>query len=142
MSLANRVATILGIGFLLIGVAGFLAPAMLGMHLSATHSIVHLATGAVSLWLGLKGSAGAARTFCIAFGLVYLLLGVAGFVAGTPGSPTGGHPGPEDAKLLKVLPGVFEVGTADHVVHILLGAIYLIAGFATKRGITGATARI
>ena len=128
--MANRVATILGIGFLLVGIAGFVAPSMLGMHLSTTHSIIHLVTGAVSLWLGLKGSPSAAKNFCIVFGLVYLGLGVAGFVAGSSAEP--GVPGPHDARMLKVIPGVFEVGTADHVVHILLGAIYLIAGLMTR----------
>jgi hypothetical protein len=128
--MAKRIATILGAGFILVGILGFIAPSLLGMHLSAAHSVIHLVTGIVSLWLGLKGTPAAARNFCIAFGLVYLLLGVAGFVAGTSAEP--GVPGPHDARLLKVIPGVFEVGTADHVVHILLGAIYLIGGFATK----------
>jgi hypothetical protein len=130
--LANRIATILGIGFLIAGIAGFVAPALLGMHLSFAHSVVHLVTGLVSLYLGLKGSPGAAKTFCIAFGAVYLLLGVAGFVAGHDMSPTPPVPGPADARLMKVLPGVLELGTADHAVHVLLGALYLLGGLMTK----------
>jgi len=128
--MANRIATILGIGFLLVGIIGFVAPAILGMHLSPAHNVVHLVTGALSLYLGLKGSPSAAKTFCIVFGLVYLLLGVAGFVAGADAAP--GVPGPHDARLLKVIPGTLEFGTADHSVHILLGAIYLIGGLMTK----------
>ena len=119
--MANRVATILGIGFLLIGVIGFVAPDMLGMHLTLAHNIVHLATGAISLWLGLKGTPSAARTFCIVFGLVYLLLGVAGFAAGSG-----------EEKMLELLPGQLMFGRMDHIVHVLLGAIYLIGGFATR----------
>ena len=134
--MAKRIATILGIGFLLVGVGGFVAPALLGMHLSVVHSVVHLVTGAVSLWLGLKGSLSAAKTFCIVFGAVYVLLGVAGFVAGHDASPSEGIPGPPDARMMKVLPGVFEVGTADHAVHILLGALYLIGGLMTRTGDT------
>ena len=134
--MANRIATLLGIGFLLAGVAGFIAPGLLGMHLSPVHSIVHLVTGAVSLWLGLKGSPGAAKTFCLAFGAVYLLLGVAGFLAGHDASPTPPVPGPADARLMKVLPGVFEVGTMDHIVHVLLGGLYLIGGLLTRAGTT------
>lgn len=128
--MANRIATVLGIGFLLVGVIGFVAPGILGMHLSPAHNVVHLVTGAVSLYLGLKGSPSAAKTFCVVFGLVYLLLGVAGFVAGSDAAP--GVPGPHDARLLKVIPGTLEFGTADHSVHILLGAIYLIGGLMTK----------
>jgi len=119
--MANRVATILGIGFLLVGIIGFFAPTMLGMHLTLAHNIVHLVSGAVSLWIGLKGTVSAARTFCIVFGLVYLLLGVAGFVAG------GG-----DDRMLVLIPDQLMFGTMDHIVHVLLGAIYLIGGFATR----------
>lgn len=136
--MAKTICTLLGIGFLLVGVLGFVAPAMLGMHLSVTHSIIHLATGAVALFLGLKGSLGAARGFCIAFGLVYLLLGVAGFVAGTQGSPSESVPGPPSSHMLKVLPGAFEVGAPDHIVHILLGAVFLIGGLMTRRTIPDA----
>jgi hypothetical protein len=137
--MANRVATILGIGFLLVGVLGFVAPSVLGMHLSAAHNVVHLVTGAVSLWLGLKGSPSAAKTFCVAFGAVYVLLGVAGFVAGADAAP--GVPGPHDARLLKLIPGTLEFGTVDHIVHILLGAIYLIGGLMT-RPVHVATSRV
>jgi hypothetical protein len=119
--MANRVATILGIGFLLVGVIGFVAPGILGMHLTLAHNIVHLVTGAVSLWLGLKGTPGAAKSFCIIFGLVYLLLGVAGFAMGTG----------ED-KMLTLIPDQLMFGQMDHIVHVLLGAIYLIGGFATR----------
>lgn len=119
--MANRVATILGIGFLLVGVIGFIAPGILGMHLTLAHNIVHLVTGAVSLWLGLKGTPGAAKSFCIVFGLVYLLLGVAGFAAGTG-----------DDKMLTLIPDQLMFGRMDHIVHVLLGAIYLIGGFASR----------
>jgi hypothetical protein len=136
--MAKTVCTILGIGFLLAGVAGFAAPGLLGMHLTIVHDVVHIATGLIALWLGLKGSLGAAKTFCIVFGAVYVLLGIAGFVAGQSGEPSEGVPGPADGRMLKVLPGMLELGTMDHAVHILLGAIFLIGGLATR---TAAVAR-
>ena len=119
--MANRVATILGVVFLLVGVLGFVQPHALGAHLSQAHNIIHLVSGAVSLWLGLKGSASAARNFCIAFGSIYLLLGLVGFVRGE---------GAE--RLFVVIPGQLELGTVDHVIHVVFGALYLIAGFMTK----------
>jgi len=119
--MANRIATILGLGFLLVGIIGFIAPTILGMHLTLAHNIVHLVTGAVSLWLGLKGTPSAAKTFCIVFGAVYLLLGICGFVLGTG-----------DEKMWEILPGQLMFGRMDHIVHVLLGAIYLIGGFATR----------
>ena len=66
--MANRIATILGIVFLLVGVAGFVMPGLLGAHLSLVHNIIHLVSGAISLWLGLKGTPQAAKTFCLVFG--------------------------------------------------------------------------
>lgn len=130
--LANRIATILGIGFVLVGVLGFVVPHAIGMHLSLVHSIVHLVTGAAALWLGLRGSPTQAKVFCIAFGAVYVLLGIAGFVAGGAALPTPGVPGPEDPRLWKLLPGTLELGTIDHVVHVVLGALFLVGGLATK----------
>ena len=120
--MANKVATILGVVFLLIGVAGFAAPTLLGAHLSTVHNVVHLVTGAVSLWLGLKGSASAAKTFCLVFGAVYVLLGIAGFVAG------------EGADRTLTL-GPLMLGTMDHIIHVLLGVIYLIGGLMTRAAV-------
>jgi Domain of unknown function (DUF4383) len=130
--MAKTIATLLGVGFILVGIIGFVAPAFLGTHLSMAHNIVHLVSGAVSLYLGLKGTLAQARLFCIVFGAVYALLGVVGFLAGTSGSPSGSVPGPADDRLLKILPGMLEFGTVDHVIHILLGLLFLIGGFMTK----------
>lgn len=119
--MANRIATILGVVFLLVGVLGFLLPTLLGAHLSPAHNIVHLVSGAISLWLGLKGTPSGAKTFCIVFGLVYLLLGVCGFLLG------GGA-----ERMLTILPGQLMFGTMDHLIHVALGAIFLIGGLSTK----------
>ena len=130
-SLANTVATIMGVGFLLVGLVGFIAPTILGMHLSATHNLVHIISGAAALYFGLAGTVAAARLFCIVFGVVYGLLGVVGFLAGSPTHPVG-VPGPPSANHWPVISGMFEVGTADHIVHILLGVIFLVGGLLSK----------
>lgn len=134
--MANRICTILGIAFLLVGIAGFVLPNVLGMHLSLAHNLVHIISGAVALWLGLKGTPQAAKTFCLVFGAVYLLLGIAGFVAGGAGEPSANIPHGNDTRMLKVIPGQLELGTMDHIVHILLGAIFLIGGLTTKTIVT------
>jgi hypothetical protein len=119
--MANRIATILGVLFLLVGLLGFVVPNLLGAHLTLAHNIVHLVSGAVSLWIGLKGTPSGAKTFCIVFGAVYLLLGVVGCIAGTG-----------DDRMLTLIPGQLMFGTMDHLIHIVLGAVYLIGGFTTK----------
>ncbi len=119
--MANKIATILGIGFLLVGLLGFVMPHALGAHFSLVHNIIHLVTGAVSLWIGLKATPAGAKTFCLVFGAVYLLLGIVGFALGTG-----------DGRVLAVLPGQLELGTTDHALHVLLGAIYLVGGLMTR----------
>src|ERR1044071_327061 len=81
--MAKTVCKLLGIVFVIVGVAGFVAPHLLGAHLMPAHNLVHLVSGAIALYFGFAGSYGAAKGFCIIFGIVYLLLGVAGWFLGT-----------------------------------------------------------
>ena len=118
--MAKTICTLLGIVFILAGLVGFAAPGLLGAHLTPAHNVVHLVTGALALYLGLKGSLSAAKMFCLIFGAVYLLLGVVGFAVGTG-----------DERMFHVIAGTLEFGTVDHVIHVLLGAIFLIGGFMT-----------
>jgi hypothetical protein len=119
--MAKTIATILGAGFLLVGLLGFIAPTMMGMHLSPAHNIVHLVSGALALWIGLAGSYAAARSFCFFFGLVYGLLGVFGFLLGS---------GAE--RMFTVVPEQLMFGRMDHIVHIVLGALFLIGALAPR----------
>lgn len=117
--MAKQVATVVGVVFILVGIVGFFSHDLLGAHLNTAHNVVHLVSGAISLYLGMKGSLSAARQFCIIFGIVYGLLGVAGYFLGT---------GAEHMLDLNVL----MLGTRDHIIHILIGVLYLIGGFGTK----------
>jgi hypothetical protein len=138
--MAKTVSTILGIVFILVGIIGFIAPNFLGTHLTLAHNLVHIISGAVALYFGLAGSLKGARLFCIVFGIVYLLLGVCGFLLGGPGSPSGAMASmPPDSRLFRVIPGQLELGVMDHVVHILLGLVFLIGGFITKADVARAT---
>ncbi len=129
--MAKTVATIIGVVFLIVGVVGFVAPGVGGFHLSAAHNLIHIISGAASLYFGLAGTLRSARLFCIVFGAVYGLLGIAGFLLGSPGTPS--MPGmAADSRLFKVVPGTLELGTSDHTFHILLGIVYIVAGLMTK----------
>jgi hypothetical protein len=128
--MVKKIALWLGVGFLLVGLAGFAAPTLFGAHLSVAHNLVHLVTGAVSLWFGTRGTLAGARAFALAFGAVYVLLGVAGFVFGTT-TGVSFQSTTSETNLLRVIPGVLELGTSDHVIHILLGGVYLVAALAT-----------
>lgn len=133
--MAKTIATILGVAFLLVGLLGFVMPGFLGLHLSMMHNLVHIISGALALYFGLKGTLASARLFCIVFGIVYALLGVCGFLLGGANQHTvAGVPATHgtDSRLLALIPGQLEFATMDHVVHILLGLVFLIGGFMTK----------
>lgn len=116
--MAKTISTILGIVFLLVGLLGFAAPNLMGMHLSPLHNIIHLVSGALALYFGLKGTWEAARTFCLVFGAIYGLLGLAGFLFGGVDN------------MWRVVPGQLVWMTADHVVHLILAAVFIIGGLS------------
>ena len=68
------------------------------------------------MYFGFAGSAGAARGFCIIFGIVYLLLGICGWFLGT------------GADHMFALGTLLMLGKVDHIIHILLGVIFLAGG--------------
>src|SRR5947207_2682090 len=51
--MAKTISTILGVLFLAVGLLGFAAPGLMGMHLSVAHNVVHLVSGAVALFFRL-----------------------------------------------------------------------------------------
>src|SRR5687767_12369887 len=120
IKMAKTIATLLGIVFILVGLVGFAAPNLMGGHFSTAHNVIHLVSGGAALYLGLKGSMSATKMFCLVFGAVYLLLGVVGFFAGD------GHD-----RMLALIPGTLEFGTTDHIIHVLMGGVFLIGGLMT-----------
>jgi hypothetical protein len=118
--MAKTVCKILGVVFLLVGVAGFAAPNLLGAHLNPVHNVVHIVSGVIALYLGFAGSLSAAKTFCLVFGVVYLGLGVIGLAMGT---------GPDKMWVV----GPLHLGTVDHGIHLLLGVAFLAGGLFTKK---------
>lgn len=121
--MAKTICKILGVVFLLVGVIGFaeFGRRLLGAHLYPTHNAVHIVSGVAALYFGFAGTLSAARAFCLIFGVVYLALGILGLVLGEPPDRMW-HP-------LNVL----ELGTSDHAIHLLLGALFLAGGLFTKR---------
>ena len=119
--MAKTLCKVLGVIFLLVGIAGFAAPTLMGFHLGPAHNLVHLLSGAIALYLGFAGSLSAARTFCLVFGVVYLALGILGMVLGDPSMNRMWHVGPIDLAM------------PDHGLHVLLGAVFLAGGLFTKK---------
>jgi hypothetical protein len=83
--------------------------AVLGiLDVNGWHNVVHIATGA--LGIAMSRTLASARTYCLVFGIVYLVVCVWGFAVGNDGS------------ILSIVP----VNTEDNVLHLLLAA----GGFA------------
>ena len=114
--MAKTVCKILGLIFIIVGIAGFVAPHLLGAHLNPAHNAVHLVSGAIALYFGFSGSYSGARMFCLLFGIVYLLLGVCGWFLGT---------GPDH---MLPIDDLLMFGKVDHLIHIGLGVIFLAGG--------------
>src|SRR5438477_2764202 len=118
--MAKTVCKILGVVLLLVGILGFTHLLdSLGAHVGpayTVHNAVHIVSGLLALYFGFAGSAGAARGFCLLFGIVYLLLGVAGWVLGTP---------PDHMFHIGTL---LTLGKMDHIIHILVGVLFLAGG--------------
>jgi hypothetical protein len=122
--MARTICKVFGVAFLLAGLGGFAIPTLLGFHLTTIHNLIHLASGAAALYLGFAGSAGAVRTFCIAFGAVYLGLGALGFVAPGLVAAVIGHPPVSSGELMP-----------DNAFHIVVGAVFLLAGLTGPRAV-------
>ena len=122
--MTQTLCKIIGVVLILVGVAGFAMPHLLGMHLTTIHNVVHILTGVIAAYIGFAGTLGAARTFCLIFGAVYLLLGIAGFVAPGLVSQVLGHE-PLSAGDL----------TPDNAVHVLLGGVLLAAALMAPKAV-------
>ncbi|MDQ3819874.1 MAG: DUF4383 domain-containing protein [Acidobacteriota bacterium] len=120
--MAKTICTLLGVVFLLVGIIGFFSPNLMGTHLTTTHNLVHIISGLISLYFGLAGSLSGARGFALAFGAIYLLLGVVGFIMGDAAND----------RMLSINALNLMLGTRDHAVHILLGVLFLIGALATR----------
>ena len=77
-----------------------------------------------------------ARSFCFVFGMFYGLLGMLGFIAGRTMALL--IPGVEvavtDSHLLAIIPDTLILSTNDHVLHIVLSLVFLLAGLLLKPG--------
>src|SRR6266404_1773706 len=117
--MAKTVCKLLGLIFLIVGIAGIFSHDLLGAHLNMAHNMVHIVSGVIALYFGFSGSYSGARGFCLVFGLVYLLLGVCGWFLGV---------GPEHLLNIPSASPLLMFGKMDHIIHILLGVVFLAGG--------------
>jgi hypothetical protein len=117
--MARTVCKLLGVVFVLVGIAGFFNDHLLGAHLDKYHNLVHIVSGIVALYLGFAGPVSGAKAFCLLFGVVYLALGFLGWFLGAGAD-----------HMLMV--GPLHLATVDHGIHVLLGVAFLAGGLFQK----------
>ena len=137
ISVANQVCWYMGGLLLAAGLIGFVTPGLFAAHLNPVHNLIFLVSGVISLWFGLTSPDYTAKRFSKWFGGIYMLFGLAGFAFGQRGlsltRPTTTGLPEESFFLWKLVPGHFELGTTDHVFHILVGAVFLAGSYFTLR---------
>jgi hypothetical protein len=123
---AQLYALIFGATLVVAGIIGFFYNADFGtgdgtdrdavlgiLDVNAWHNLVHIATGA--LGLAVAASYGGSRGYALGLGAVYIVVAVAGFIAG------------DGDEIFNLIP----VNTEDNVLHALIGVAGLGAGLAT-----------
>jgi Domain of unknown function (DUF4383) len=102
---------VLGAMLVLVGVLGFVMPSpLLGfLEVNTLHNVIHVASGILTIFGAMRGI-GAMRLWGRVFGLVYLAVGILGFVV------------PD-------VFGLMHVNTPDNILHLALGGVFLYFGF-------------
>ncbi|HYI46015.1 MAG TPA: DUF4383 domain-containing protein [Actinomycetota bacterium] len=123
---ARSYAKIVGVVVLLVGVVGLIMgdpeDGLLGFNIDLTEDIVHLATGGLLAYVGFSGGDAQAKQIVMVIGVVYLAVGVLGFV----------------------LPGLFgllptELAVQDNILHLVLGVLGIFAARSGGAGTGAAT---
>ena len=118
--MVTKTTTFGGALLIVVGLLGFIAPGFMGMHLGALHNVMLLLSGALAIYFGLNATQAAARTFCIVFGAMFGVLGLVGFVSGGQNYT------------FTIIPGALVLGTMDHLVHLIFGAVFLSVGWGWR----------
>ena len=123
--MVKKFASAFGIVMLLVGVLGFIPGItnsdhmLLGIfHVNAVHNVIHLLTGAISLYVGMT-SVSASKMYFQVFGVVYALVAILGFVYG-------------DKDIL----GLVSSNMADTWLHVVIAVVALYFGFGSKEEAT------
>jgi hypothetical protein len=113
--MTKKIAAVIGIGLVLLGLIGFVVPDLLGMHLSPGHNLIHLISGGLTIFFAVKATPAASKAFCLFCGLLYAVLGSVGLMVGGID------------QLITVLPNQVALGFADHVAHLVVAAAFCLA---------------
>lgn len=121
---ARLYAKIVGVTVVLIGVGGLLLgeKSLLGvLNIDIAEDLVHLVTGGLMAVIGFRGSDTAVRSVVGGLGVVYLLVGVLGFIV---------------PDVFGLLPHEYKT-VLDNIIHLSLGVLGIVVGFVVGSRPTG-----
>jgi Domain of unknown function (DUF4383) len=124
--MSRTFALVIGIVFLVLGILGFILLFKFGAEdylfgifaVDAVNNLIHLLVGALGVAAFIWDRA---RLYCRVLGIVYLVVGVLGFI---PAFVFGDE----------MLFGLFHANLADSVLHLVVGAAAAYLGFAPQPG--------
>ncbi len=112
--LVKPLTWLFGVVLVLVGILGFVMNPVLGFFdVNMLHNIVHLASGAAAL-IAASMSFAAARMYLMVFGLVYLVVALAGFLN------------------ITAIIDLLMLNPADNFLHLAIAAVCLVVGFGSK----------
>ena len=116
----KRFAQILGVALILVGLVGLVLgdKVWLGiLNVDIVEDIVHLATGGLLAYVGFSGvDLSAARSIVLALGVIYLVVGILGFVVPT---------------MFGLIPSGYTI--FDDLLHLVLGGLSLAVALSAPR---------
>lgn len=124
---AKSLATIIGLVFVAVGILGFFENPIVYnseaamFHADKVHNWVHIISGILFLLVATIAP-GSAKGFMVLFGIIYLAIGVVGFM-------TIGQVG------MGQILGFLHVNGADNYLHVGLGAAIFLGGIVSTRSI-------
>lgn len=130
-STPQKICISMGLAFILIGLLGVFLPGLAGLHLSMANNLIYIISGAIALWSGYS-CLNRSLAYCIGYGIIFGLLGIAGYILGVPGYSGVGNM-EVDQNLFRVIPNVLEFGTIDHTVQILISAFMVFSAFTYRK---------
>ncbi len=120
--MAKKLSLVFGTVFVLLGLLAFVDNGIVGsagfFTTDFNHDLIHLLTGLVFLFVGLKKPESASKALRI-FSIIYIIVAVLGFVL----VPQGGS-----------LFGLMLLTASDHILHLVLGVvIYVLASLSDRQ---------
>jgi Domain of unknown function (DUF4383) len=119
--MVKTAAVLFGLGFLAIGILGFIPGATTNemlfhtFHVNAVHSVIHIVSGVIALLCGL-GNRTASRTFFQVFGIIYAAIAILGFLYG-------------EQPIFRLVSN----NRPDVWLHVVIAVVMLLLGFGTAR---------